>query len=90
MIGIGDKYEYVTPRMASAGDSIIITKGPAIEATGIFATMFPRLIAEQFGTEFIQQAQHVFYPPDGFVGDSDECMFSGNSIDRLYSSAWGI
>ena len=61
VVGIGEKNEYVTPRMAHAGDKIIITKGPAIEATGIFATMFPQLIAEQFGHDFSQRAQQVFY-----------------------------
>ncbi len=61
VIGIGEKYEYVTPTMVRAGDKIIITKGPAIEATGIFATMFPRLIEEQFGHDFSQKAQQIFY-----------------------------
>jgi hydrogenase maturation factor len=61
MISVGDKDEYVTPKMARAGDQIIITKGPAIEATGIFATMFPQLIESEFGLSFSQQAQEVFY-----------------------------
>ncbi len=61
IIGIGEKNEYVTPKMARAGDKIIITKGPAIEATGIFAVMFPRLIEEQFGHDFNQRAQQIFY-----------------------------
>ncbi len=60
VIGIGRKDEYVTPRLARAGDKIIITKGPAIEATGIFAAMFPKLIEEQFGHDFNQKAQQVF------------------------------
>ncbi|MFC2011289.1 AIR synthase family protein [Chloroflexota bacterium] len=61
IVGIGEKNEYVTPKMANAGDKIIITKGPAIEATGILATMFPRLIEEQFGHDFSQRAQQIFY-----------------------------
>ncbi len=61
MISVGGKDEYVTPKMARAGDQIIITKGPAIEATGIFATMFPQLIEREFGLSFSQQAQEVFY-----------------------------
>lgn len=61
MVGIGEKDEYVTPRLARTGDKIIITKGPAIEATGIFATMFPQLIAEEFGLSFSQKAQRIFY-----------------------------
>lgn len=61
IVGIGEKNEYVTPKMAKAGDKIIITKGPAIEATGIFAAMFPHLIEEQFGHDFSQRAQQIFY-----------------------------
>jgi len=61
IVGVGEKDEYVTPKMARAGDKIIITKGPAIEATGIFATMFPRLIEAEFGLSFSQRAQQIFY-----------------------------
>jgi len=43
------------------GDKIIITKGPAIEAAGIFATMFPQLMEKEFGRDFSQRAQQVFY-----------------------------
>jgi len=61
VIGIGGKDEYVTPKLASAGDKIIITKGPAIEATGILATMFPRLIEKEFGRAFSRKAEGIFY-----------------------------
>ncbi len=61
IVGIGEKNEYVTPKIVRAGDKIIITKGPAIEATGIFATMFPRLIEKEFGHDFSQRAQQIFY-----------------------------
>ena len=61
MVGVGEKNEYVTPKFARAGDKIIITKGPAIEATGIFATMFSHLIEEKFGRAFTQKAQQIFY-----------------------------
>jgi hydrogenase maturation factor len=61
MIGVGELTEYVTPRFAEVGDKIIVTKGPAIEATGIFATMFPQLIEKQFGRAFSDRAQKIFY-----------------------------
>jgi hydrogenase expression/formation protein HypE len=38
VLAVGPKDSYVTPSMAKAGDHVIITKGPAIESTGIFAT----------------------------------------------------
>jgi hydrogenase maturation factor len=61
VVCVGEKDEYITPKMAKAGDKIIVTKGPAIEATGIFATMFPKLLGKEFGADFSKQAQEIFY-----------------------------
>jgi hydrogenase expression/formation protein HypE len=61
IIGVGSKDEYVTPKFAKAGDKIIITKGPAIEAVGIFAAMFPLLIEEKLGLTKRLQAEKIFY-----------------------------
>jgi hydrogenase maturation factor len=61
VIAVGGKDEYVTPAFAKEGDSIIITKGPAIEAVGIFAAMFPELLKEEFGGDFSNRAQRMFY-----------------------------
>jgi hydrogenase expression/formation protein HypE len=61
IVGIGELDEYVTPRFCRAGDKIIITKGPAIEATGIFAAMFPKTIEKELGAAFSRKAQEIFY-----------------------------
>ena len=61
VVGVGMEDEYVGPDFAKVGDKVIITKGPAIEATGIFATMFPKLIEKEFGLEFRLKAEGVFY-----------------------------
>ncbi|MEA1963738.1 MAG: AIR synthase family protein [Candidatus Aerophobetes bacterium] len=61
VISVGDKDKYVSPRLISKGDKIIITKGPAIEASGIFAAMFPDLLRDRFGADFAQKAKGLFY-----------------------------
>ena len=61
IVGIGELDEYVSPKFCRAGDKIIITKGPAIEATGIFAAMFPRVIEKEYGKAMAQKAEKVFY-----------------------------
>lgn len=61
VVGVGGKDKYVTPKFARVGDSIIITKGPAIEASGIFATMFPEIIEKEFGLNFSRKAESLFY-----------------------------
>jgi len=61
VLAVGSKDSYVTPKMARPGDKIIITKGPAIEASGIFATMFPEKIKSVFGSDFSEMAENIFY-----------------------------
>lgn len=60
MFGVGEADNFVTPKMAKEGDKIIITKGPAIETTGILATMFPQVLKE-LGESFIERAQDIFW-----------------------------
>ena len=60
VLAVGSVEAYVTPSMARAGDHIVITKGPAIESSGIFAAMFPDRIAEAFGRPFAERAQGIF------------------------------
>ena len=61
VICIGDKSKYVSPEMAKIGNQIIITKGAAIEATGIFAVAFKTKIEEYFGKDFSQRAEKIFW-----------------------------
>ncbi len=61
VIGVGELDEYVSPKFVQAGDKIIITKGPAIEAAGIFSAMFPQLLEKEFGADFRKRAEGIFY-----------------------------
>jgi hydrogenase maturation factor len=60
MIGIGNKDQYIDSSMARNGDSIIITKGIAIEATAILAKVFPNTIKDKYGKSFLIKAQKTF------------------------------
>jgi len=61
VIAIGGLDEYVTPGFIKPGDKLIVTKGPAVEATGIFATMFPRLLSRTFGEDFAKKTEEIFF-----------------------------
>ncbi len=61
VMAIGGKDKYITPKDAKVGDKIIITKGAAIEAAGLFAAAFPGRISEIFGADFAQRAGGIFY-----------------------------
>lgn len=53
--------EYVSPRFARPGDKIIVTKGPAVEASGIFATACRPQIVARYGEEFAARAEKLFF-----------------------------
>jgi len=61
VVGVGGMDDYVTPAFIRPGARVIITKGPAIEATGILATMLPQIIEREFGADFCRRADKVFY-----------------------------
>jgi hydrogenase expression/formation protein HypE len=61
VVCIGEKSKYVSPQMATVGDKVIITKGAAIEAAGIFAVAFKKRIEKHFGEDFSKRAEKIFY-----------------------------
>jgi hydrogenase maturation factor len=61
MIGVGDIDKYVTPKLARAGDKIIITKGPAIEAAGILAYQAEQALIDRLGRQVVEQAKRHFF-----------------------------
>lgn len=61
VICVGPKDQYLTPAMARVGDLIVITKGAAIEASGLFAVTFPEKVAERYGKQFAEEAEQIFW-----------------------------
>lgn len=61
VICVGPKDQYVTPAMAQVSDAIVITKGAAIEASGLFAVTFPGKVAERYGKDFAAEAERIFW-----------------------------
>ncbi len=57
MMGVCDKY--VTPAGAKEGDALILTKGAAIEASGLLSYFFRDVVVERFGEEFAKKANAI-------------------------------
>ena len=75
-MAMGPRDAYCSPRFCKPGDRIIITKGPAVEATGIFAAMFPDRIERRFGPGVRKQAEDVFFKMS-VVEDARLCASMG-------------
>ena len=58
---LAEKDGYVVSSMARVGDKVVVTKGPAIETSGILAVMFPQVLEERYGKEFALKAQELFW-----------------------------
>jgi hydrogenase maturation factor len=60
-ISVGDHDDLVRPDGARAGDRVLVTKGPAVEATGLMATQFESLMEGDLPAETIEAAKDRFY-----------------------------
>jgi hydrogenase expression/formation protein HypE len=59
-VALGPEDAYVTPTMARPGDLVVVTKGPAIEATALFAATFPDRLRAGVGEEVWRAADGLF------------------------------
>jgi len=59
-IAVGGKRELRGPGRVKMGDRVIITKGPAIETTGLLAVLFPEKFIAAGGEAFQKEAAAVF------------------------------
>ncbi len=61
VMSVGPKEKYITPRDGRMGDQVIVTKGAAIEASGLFAVTFPKKISSAYGEPFAKESEDLFY-----------------------------
>lgn len=59
-IAIGGRSDLRGPHRVKKGDRIVITKGPAIETTGLLAVLFPERFIKAGGEAFQKEAAAVF------------------------------
>lgn len=57
VFAIADKDDYVTPKGAKVGDKVILTKGPAIEATGLLALVYEEKLLKKLPLQLVENAK---------------------------------
>jgi hydrogenase expression/formation protein HypE len=60
-LSVGDPVDLVRPDGASVGDRVVVTKGPAIEATGLLSIQFESLMDGEVPSADIEAAHDRFY-----------------------------
>lgn len=61
MMGIGEKERLANPSKVREGDYVIVTKGPAIEATGLLTNLYPEFFRERMSAELFREAQDMYW-----------------------------
>jgi len=59
-IAVGKERDLRGPHRVKAGDLVVVTKGPAIETTGLLAVLFPERFVAAGGSEFQKEAAGIF------------------------------
>lgn len=91
VLGTGPVEQLIDPRKARAGDVIVITKGPAVETTGLMAVQFPEFIEEAHGPKAVSEAQDVFFQMS-VIRDAAVCARAGGvhaMHDATECGVWG-
>ncbi len=103
IFGIDKKEKLIRPKI-NTGDAIIVSKGPAIETTGLMSAYFPEFLEEQYGKAFVKKAQAVYYQmstvKDALIAakaggvtamhDATECGVFGGLYEMAHSSKVGL
>ncbi len=103
-IAIGGEKDLRGPQKVKAGDKIIITKGPAIETTGLLAVLFPQKFIEAGGKAFQKEAADIFaqmsvmddcaiareFPGTRVMHDATECGIWGGLYEMAKAGKYGI
>jgi len=103
-IAAGPKEDLRGPHLVRPGDRVVITKGPAIETTGLLAVSFPERFVSAGGRQFQEEAEKVFYQMSvmddcavarGVRGvrvmhDATECGIRGALFEMARAGNYGV
>jgi len=103
-IAIGSEADLKGPHKVKVGDQIIITKGPAIETTGLLSVLFPKKFILAGGADFQIEARDIFYqmsvlddcaiarrfPGVHVMHDATECGIWGGLYEMARAGEYGF
>lgn len=103
-IAVGSEKDLRGPHCVKAGDQVIVTKGPAVETTGLLAVSFPGKFIKAGGEAFQKEAEDIFYQMSvmddcaiarEFKGvhamhDATECGIWGGLYEMARAGGYGL
>ena len=103
-IAVGPESELRGPHLVRPGDAVVITKGAAVEATGLLAVSFPNHFLKAGGPEFLKEAEDIYYqmsvlddcaiarqfPGVHAMHDATECGVWGGLYEMARAGEYGL
>jgi hydrogenase expression/formation protein HypE len=103
-IAVGPESDLRGPHLVRPGDSVVITKGPAVEATGLLAATFPQKFVSSGGDSFQKEAEDVYFqmsvledcaiarrfPGVRVMHDATECGVWGGLFEMARAGGYGL
>ncbi|HVO76783.1 MAG TPA: AIR synthase-related protein, partial [Candidatus Bathyarchaeia archaeon] len=90
-IAVGGEGELRGPHLVKEGDRIVITKGPAIETTGLLSVLFPEKFVRAGGKAFQKEAASIFNQMTVLEDCAVARVFAGVHVmhDATECGIWG-
>lgn len=89
LFGEVKKSELITPRGASGGDAVLLSKGLAIEATAILAREFPGRLLPVLGAEGLREAANYLHEPGISVLRDARAAVSAGRVTAMHDPTEG-
>jgi hydrogenase maturation factor len=103
-IAVGPESDLRGPHLVRSGDVVMITKGAAVEATGLLAVSFPDHFVKAGGVSFQKEAEDIFYqmsvlddcaiarqfPGVHAMHDATECGVWGGLYEMARAGGYGL
>ena len=103
-LAVGEEKELRGPHKVKVGDKIVITKGPAVETTGLLSVLFPDKFIAAGGQTFQKEAAGVFFqmsvmddcalarefPGVHAMHDATECGLWGGLYEMARAGDYGL
>jgi hydrogenase maturation factor len=104
IIGVGSEAELRGPHRVCPGDRVVMTKGPAVEATGLLSVSFPEYFRRKGGEAYQTRAENIFYqmtvvddaavarelPGVRAMHDATECGVWGGLYEMAQAGHYGL
>ncbi|MFC7096363.1 AIR synthase family protein [Halobaculum marinum] len=90
VLGVGDHDDVIRPDGARPGDRLLVTKGPAVETAGLFASVFPDALADRGLDESTLAEAAALIDETSVVRDALAAATAGREAARSGDAAAGV